>query len=90
MTSTGKEIMQLLGPYLKHKRLHKGMTLSQLAFRAGLSKSMVSQVENGLNSISLQSLIALSQILHVDLNEVLRRKIPQRCPTCKGDGFVRN
>ena len=41
-----EELLLLLGDKIKTKRTHKNITLEQLATKAGVSKGLISQIEN--------------------------------------------
>ena len=58
----------LIGDKIKAKRTHKNLTLEQLATRAGVSKALISQIENNR---TVPSLPVLFKIIH-SLDEDLR------------------
>jgi transcriptional regulator with XRE-family HTH domain len=66
----------LLGHYVGHAlrelRLAHRLTLSQVADRAGVSRSLLSKIENGLVSTSLETLARLAQALGVSLSALFR------------------
>jgi len=83
--------MLRFGQYLHNKRQQAGLTVEVLAKRVGLSKSMISQVENGKNSISLESLFDLKKILpSIKLGDILDEQFPVVCSRCKGKGYLRS
>ena len=63
-----EELILLLGDKIKAKRTQKNITLEQLANRAGVSKGLISQVENNR---TLPSLPVLFNIIH-SLDEDLK------------------
>ena len=62
--------MDLLGARLKEIRLRSGLSLRELARRAGVSPSLVSQVENGKSRPSVATLYAFSRSLNVSVDEL--------------------
>jgi transcriptional regulator with XRE-family HTH domain len=63
-----EELILLLGDKIKSKRTQKNITLEQLANKAGVSKGLISQVENNR---TLPSLPVLFNIIH-SLDEDLK------------------
>lgn len=57
---------------LKRERQLQGMTMTDLAKAAELSQQMVSYVERGMRSPTLDTLLRMAQGLGVELWEVLR------------------
>lgn len=88
MIKFDKAFQKKLGAHIRQKRVAKKLTGSELARRTRLSKSMVSQVENGVNSASLQSLIEIARVLRLDLNKIIYKRLPQVCTKCDGSGYV--
>ncbi len=62
-----KEFLLLLGDKIKSKRTRKNITLEQLANKAGVSKSLISQIENSRTVPSLPVLFDLIHSLDEDL-----------------------
>jgi len=70
--STDQEsINSSLGPRLRARRKALGLSRRSLAARAGVSASFLSQVERGLVSPSIQTLIAVSRALEVPIYHFL-------------------
>ena len=67
-TIMNEELLLLLGDKIKAKRTQKNITLEQLANRAGVSKGLISQIENNR---TVPSLPVLFNIIH-SLDEDLR------------------
>jgi transcriptional regulator with XRE-family HTH domain len=59
-----------LGDMLRKFRLQRNLTLAELSEKSGVSISFISQVENGKNMPSLETLKALAKALHITI-EVL-------------------
>lgn len=56
-----------LGTRLRGVRERKGLSLKAVALRAGVSESLVSQIERERISPSIETLLALAEVLEVDL-----------------------
>ncbi|WP_317164372.1 XRE family transcriptional regulator [Sphingobacterium sp. xlx-130] len=57
---------------LKEIRKEKGITIQELADRAGVSKGLISQIENNRTIPSLLVLINIIKSLEIDLNEFFK------------------
>jgi transcriptional regulator with XRE-family HTH domain len=62
-----EELLLLIGDKIKSKRTQKNITLEQLANRAGVSKGLISQIENNRTVPSLPVLFNLIHSLEEDL-----------------------
>jgi transcriptional regulator with XRE-family HTH domain/quercetin dioxygenase-like cupin family protein len=62
--------MDNLGSRLKYIRLKAGLTLRQLARKADVSPSFVSQIENGKSQPSVATLYTFAQLLNVSIDEL--------------------
>lgn len=62
-----------IGPHLKSIRLAKNYTLNDVAVKTGMSASLLSQVENGKSSPSLQSLEGLLRFYAVNFSDFFRQ-----------------
>lgn len=60
-----------IGNHIKRLRQSKGLTLSELARRAGVSKSLISRVEAGAESLRVESVRAISDALEIPHGELL-------------------
>lgn len=56
-----------VGPRIRRAREERGLTVRDLAARAGLSAGLISQVERGLTDPSLQTLRAVAKVLNTPL-----------------------
>jgi len=63
------EVVQLL----RRERIRRGVSMNRLAQRSGLSQSMVSLLERGMRSPTLETLLRIAAVLHVDLSKLLKR-----------------
>lgn len=62
-----EELILLLGDKIKSKRSQKNVTLEELAAKAGVSKGLISQIENNRTVPSLPVLFSLIHSLDEDL-----------------------
>ncbi|MGV8831611.1 MAG: cupin domain-containing protein [Devosia sp.] len=60
-----------LGERLRHRRKQLGLTLQGVADQAGLSVGFISQIERGLTTPSLSSLVNVSRVLECHVSEFL-------------------
>ena len=58
---------------LKEEREKRGLTMTVLAERAGLSQQMISYVERGMRNPSLDTLIRVTDAMEVDLAVLIKR-----------------
>ena len=63
----------MIGKNIQELRKRKGLTLTQLAANAGISKSYLSNIERGVNqNPSIEVLKRLAVVLNADLKTLLR------------------
>jgi transcriptional regulator with XRE-family HTH domain len=60
------------GDKIRTVRERKGMTLREVATRAGLSESLISQIERNRVSPAINTLLAIVEILDIDLDYLFR------------------
>src|SRR6201999_2260722 len=70
-TGTPSEIVALVSLSLRRERARTGLSLTELAKRAGIAKSTLSQLENGTGNPSLETLWALGTALGVPLSRLI-------------------
>ncbi len=58
---------------LREARLGKGLSMSTVAERAGISQQMVSYVERQMRMPTLDTLLRMSEALSVELPDIIRR-----------------
>jgi transcriptional regulator with XRE-family HTH domain len=59
--------------YLKIKRLEKGYTQKQLSRKSGVSKSMISAIENTLRHPTIPVIHELARALKVDITDLYEK-----------------
>jgi len=60
-----------LGTRLRERRRQLGLTLKEVADRAGLSIGFISQIERGITTPSLSSLVGVSRVLKMHVSDFL-------------------
>lgn len=68
----GKSLDRYLGNVIRDLRLKDNLTIAEVAAQAGISRGMVSKIENGQVSTSLETLSRISQALGVSLSHLFR------------------
>jgi transcriptional regulator with XRE-family HTH domain len=63
--------MAVVGQRIKDRRTELGWTQEQLAQKAGISKSFLSELENGKRSVSADNLLDLARALSVSLDYLM-------------------
>ena len=66
-TATHKKVPYHFGEKLRQVREHKGYTLKVVAQQAGVSESLVSQIERNHVSPAIDTLLALADVLDINL-----------------------
>jgi transcriptional regulator with XRE-family HTH domain len=61
-----------LGQAVREQRLHNDLTIAEVAERAGISRGMLSKIENGQAAMSLDALSRLAQALGVTMSSLFR------------------
>jgi transcriptional regulator with XRE-family HTH domain len=70
--SQNKALHRHLGSTIRQLRLQHGLTIAEISLRAGISRGMLSKIENGLASTSLETLEQLANALGVTLAHLFR------------------
>ena len=69
--TTAADVVGLISMSLRRERARSGVSLTDLAKRAGVAKSTLSQLENGIGNPSLETLWALAQALGIPLSRLV-------------------
>lgn len=64
------QICRVLGENVKALRLSHGLSQEELAFRADLDRTYISQIERGVSNPSVLVLLKISVILGVELGDL--------------------
>jgi transcriptional regulator with XRE-family HTH domain len=58
---------------LREEREKRGISMTALAERAGLSQAMISFVEREIRNPSLDTLLRIAEVLDLNLGEIIKR-----------------
>jgi y4mF family transcriptional regulator len=64
--------MSIVGERIKKRRTELGWTQDQLAQKAGISKSFLSDLENGKRSVSADNLLDIARVLSLSLDYLMK------------------
>src|SRR5262245_14011399 len=73
--------MSTVGERIRKRRTELGWTQDQLALKAGISKSFLSDLENGKRSVSANNLLDIARALGVSLDFLMTGQASQDQPT---------
>lgn len=62
---------KLLGERVRQQRTLLGISQEELAFRADIDRTYVSQIERGIGNPSLQILLRLAKVLHTKFAQLV-------------------
>lgn len=71
MTNTIDDTLDSVGQRLKHLRLHRDVTLTQLAAETGISTSTLSRLEAGLRRPTLEQLLPMARFYGVTIDSLV-------------------
>ncbi len=72
VAGNGKSLDRYLGNVIRELRLKDNLTIAEVAAQAGISRGMVSKIENGQVSTSLETLSKIAQAMGVSLAHLFR------------------
>lgn len=72
--------MSTVGERIKKRRNELGWTQDQLAQKAGISKSFLSDLENGKRSVSADNLLDIARVLSLSLDYLMKGTEPETKP----------
>ncbi|HZZ77249.1 MAG TPA: helix-turn-helix domain-containing protein [Gemmataceae bacterium] len=72
--------MSTVGDRIKKRRNELGWTQDQLAQKAGISKSFLSDLENGKRSVSADNLLDIARVLNLSLDYLMKGTEPEANP----------
>ena len=73
---TAANLKLLFGSAIKSKRLELGLSQEELAARADLHRTYISDVERGARNVSLESIAKLAQALEMTVSALFERLGP--------------
>ncbi|MBL1280974.1 MAG: helix-turn-helix transcriptional regulator [Fluviicola sp.] len=65
-----EECFVKFGDRVRKRRVHQNISQTQLAFEAKISREYVNRIENGNVNISLAKIIAISEVLDVEVKDL--------------------
>lgn len=68
-----RDLNKVLGRVLAAERKRANLSQESLAFECGLHPTYVSQLERGLKSPTVRTLLAVAQALDIKASDILRR-----------------
>ena len=74
MKSRMEIVCKLLGDNVRASRIAMGISQEELAFRAELDRTYISQIERGVGNPSLGVLLKISNTLDADIAELLSKQ----------------
>ena len=77
--STGhlNQVCSQVARILREEREKRGLSMTILAARAGLSRAMISFVEREIRNPSLETLLRIAGVLELDLGKIISKAIRQ-------------
>ena len=72
------ELPQILGRNVREARVSLGISQEELAFRAGMKRSYVSDLERGTRNPSIKAVARLAGALNLSPDRLLRAPEPQQ------------
>lgn len=73
-----RRVVSGVAQQLKAERIRQQLSMTQLADKSGLSQQMVSYVERGMRSPTLDTLLRIAAVLDVDLWKMIKACEPKR------------
>jgi transcriptional regulator with XRE-family HTH domain len=86
LTPASTAPLERIAAAIRRERGRQGLSMSELAKQAGLSKSTLSQLESGSGNPSVETLWALSTALGVEVSRLLDSPRPQVAVLRRGEG----
>jgi transcriptional regulator with XRE-family HTH domain len=86
-----RQELEQVGARLRAQRQARGLTLEELAARAGMSASTLSRLESGKRQASLELLLPVTRQLGLRIDDLLPAQVPDprvRRPVIGRDGLV--
>ncbi len=74
MTKGAGRVSKVMGDNVRTLRLARNLSQEELAFRAGLDRTYVSQIERGIGNPSVLILIKIADTIGVEVQELLVKR----------------
>jgi transcriptional regulator with XRE-family HTH domain len=72
-TAAREAICSAVASIMKEERIKRGLSMTTVAARAGLSQQMISYVERGMRNPTLDTLLRVADVLNVSLDDIIHR-----------------
>lgn len=82
--------MEQLGKRIKAARLSKGETQENMAYQLGIGQSNYSELENGRRRITPDRLIQISEILQLEVEQIINYPLPNNAAEELHAGLAQN
>ena len=69
-----KPLRQIMAENLRVLRLAAHISQEELAFRCGLSKNYISDVERGTRNVSIDNIEKIAKALHITASDLLKER----------------
>lgn len=69
------DILKIIGKNIAYLRRKLGLSQEEMAYRAHIDRSYLSQIEHGKRNITLIMLIEIAQVLDVEPTTLMKEKI---------------
>lgn len=67
-----RRVVAAVARRLKAERIRRGISMTNVADQSGLSQQMISYVERGLRSPTLDTLLRIAAVLKIDLWKIMK------------------
>ena len=72
-TETAEELCVLFGANFRHARLKAQLTQADVAALTGIQQPYISDIENGLQNLTISTMVTLARAVGTDVRALLRR-----------------
>ncbi|WP_070967029.1 helix-turn-helix domain-containing protein [Vibrio sonorensis] len=86
MTKDNSAPIELIASTLHHERQRTGLSIAEVARRAGIAKSTLSQLENGQGNPSIETLWAICVVLDIPFSRLIEPPQPLTTVVRRGEG----
>lgn len=67
-----KNIDSAISSVLRRLREKKGLSQEELSFRADLHRTYISQLERGLKSVTVKTLLKITEVLEIEIDAFMK------------------
>lgn len=77
-TIPSRRVVSGVARLLKDERTRRQISMTQIAQQSGLSQQMISYIERGMRSPTLETLLRISAVLQIDLWKIIKSATEQQ------------